>query len=204
MAHQHSELLCRTLSSSFTSLSGAGRHGQGSLFLSTIWALNPDGVTFGKAIASGVFPLSGVAIRCGSSTLLQSRRKVVQSHTYSGSSELAYLTATQVLKEVPAWFGHAQELGRLVAEVLGPLQDEDFSLRGQGLLWGGELLRPGPADLDRLKQLCHREGVWPYFVEFPKTGFIISPALDISETDFHDGLRRLARCLHALKNGESA
>eukprot|EP00439_Symbiodinium_sp_Y106_P050356 s6280_g6.t1 len=138
---------------------GLGRHGQGeSLFLSSAWELNPDGVTFGKAIASGTFPLSGVAIRGGANALLESGQKVVQSHTYAGSSSLAYLTATQVLREVPAWLCNVKKLGELVIEVLGPLQDEKFfHLHGQGLLWGGELL--GGSDLQRLKELCQKEAV---------------------------------------------
>ena len=109
--------------SSLLWLHPAGRHGQGeSLFLSSAWELNPDGVTFGKAIASGTFPLSGVAIRGGANTLLESGQKVVQGHTYAGSSSLAYLTAAQVLREVPAWLCNVKKLGELVIEILGPLE----------------------------------------------------------------------------------
>ena len=32
---------------------GLGRHGKGTLFLSEAWDLNPDAVTFGKAIGGG-------------------------------------------------------------------------------------------------------------------------------------------------------
>lgn len=42
---------------------GLGRHGKGSLFLSEAWELDPDAVTFGKAIGGGVFPLSGAVIK---------------------------------------------------------------------------------------------------------------------------------------------
>lgn len=42
---------------------GLGRHGKGSLFLSEAWDLDPDAVTFGKAIGGGVFPLSGAVIK---------------------------------------------------------------------------------------------------------------------------------------------
>lgn len=42
---------------------GLGRHGKGTLFLSEAWDLNPDAVTFGKAIGGGVFPLSGAVIK---------------------------------------------------------------------------------------------------------------------------------------------
>ena len=90
----------------------------------------------------------------------------------------------------------------LVPEILGPLQEDEFlRLHGHGLLWGVELLPPrGAKDLERLKQLCHQENVWPYFVEAPKKGFMISPALDISEAHLREGLRRLARALQALKS----
>jgi adenosylmethionine-8-amino-7-oxononanoate aminotransferase len=42
---------------------GLGRHGKGSLFLSKAWGLDPDAVTFGKAIGAGVYPLSGAVIK---------------------------------------------------------------------------------------------------------------------------------------------
>ena len=81
------------------------------------------------------------------------------------------------------------------------MQDEKFfHLHGQGLLWGVELL--GGHDLKRLKQLCEKEAVWPYFVEGPiagVTGFMISPALDISNEHFREGLHRIQRALQALK-----
>lgn len=42
---------------------GLGRHGQGTLFLSEAWELDPDAVTFGKSIGGGVYPLSGAVIK---------------------------------------------------------------------------------------------------------------------------------------------
>eukprot|EP00929_Paragymnodinium_shiwhaense_P038955 TRINITY_DN20501_c0_g2_i1.p3 TRINITY_DN20501_c0_g2~~TRINITY_DN20501_c0_g2_i1.p3 ORF type:complete len:111 (+),score=11.61 TRINITY_DN20501_c0_g2_i1:339-671(+) len=41
---------------------GLGRHGQGTLFLSHALGLDPDAVTFGKSVASGTYPLSGVRL----------------------------------------------------------------------------------------------------------------------------------------------
>ena len=40
---------------------GLGRHGQGTIFLSEAWGLNIDAVTFGKAVAGGAYPLSGIS-----------------------------------------------------------------------------------------------------------------------------------------------
>lgn len=42
---------------------GLGRHGKETLFLSDAWGLDPDAVTFGKAVGGGVYPLSGAIIK---------------------------------------------------------------------------------------------------------------------------------------------
>jgi 4-aminobutyrate aminotransferase-like enzyme len=76
---------------------GLGRHGHGTLFLSDseAWGLEPDAVTFGKAIGGSIFPLSGAVVRRGrraflggnsnsnSSKVVEGRkaRAVLQGHT---------------------------------------------------------------------------------------------------------------------------
>ena len=78
---------------------GLGRHGHGTLFLSDseAWGLEPDAVTFGKAIGGSIFPLSGAVVRRGrraflggnsnsnsnSSNVVEGRkaRAVLQGHT---------------------------------------------------------------------------------------------------------------------------
>lgn len=174
---------------------GLGRHGEGTLFLSQAWGLEPDAVTFGKAVAAG-FPLSGCAVRSGRDVL--SGSKLQQSHTYAGSSALALMTAKEVLDEVPRWFGHAKQMERLFAEVLGSLNDGAFlEIHGKGLMWGGLFVDPDPARrqeaLRVFQALCGEARVWPYFV--PVGGFMMSPPMDVEEADLREGLERVARCL---------
>jgi len=181
---------------------GLGRHGQGDLFLSKSWGLEPDAVTFGKAVASGSYPLSGVAIKKGSKALGKDGVKVVQSHTYSGSSSMAFLTATEVLKELPNWFDHARRMGGLVEDMLRDVNDGKFlQMKGQGLMWGGIFLEH---DHDRrqhalalFREECIVEGVWPYFVP---VGFMMSPPMDIEESEFREGLTRLRKALEVVRD----
>lgn len=49
---------------------GLGRHGQGTLFLSEAWDVDPDAVTFGKAIGGGCYPLSGAVVKVSNPLLL--------------------------------------------------------------------------------------------------------------------------------------
>ena len=59
-----------------------------------------------------MFPLSGVAVLHGANAL--GGKKLMQGHTYAGASTLAYLTATEILKTLPNWFGRANTLGCMV------------------------------------------------------------------------------------------
>lgn len=177
---------------------GLGRHGQGSLFLSKAWGLEPDAVTFGKSVAAGPFPMSGVAVKCGAATL----GKVVQCHTYAGASALALLTAREVLKELPAWFEHAARMGGVCAEILGPCADGHFlQVQGLGLMWGGLFADPcaerRQLALGLLRIACSEEGVWPYFV--PAGGFMLTPPMNTSEAELREGLQRLVRALSRVR-----
>ncbi len=64
---------------------GLGRHGKKGLFLSESWDLNPDAVTFGKAIGGGVYPLSGAIIKSGKRQFEAEKQTVMQGHTYAGN-----------------------------------------------------------------------------------------------------------------------
>ncbi|CAJ1368358.1 unnamed protein product [Effrenium voratum] len=174
---------------------GLGRHGQGTLFLSRAWGLSPDAVTFGKSVSSGTFSLSGVAVGHGSEALREAGARIQQSHTYAASSALAYLTATEILKELPAWYNRAKTLGQMVPELLAPLDEKFFRVCGQGLLWGVELLKK--VELTKLEEACYAEGVWPYIVASP-LGFMITPPMDIEEVEFRQGVGALRRVLRRL------
>lgn len=181
---------------------GLGRHGQGTLFLSKAWSLEPDAVTFGKSISAGPFPMSGVILKRGAAALGTAGSKVVQCHTYAGASALALRTAQEVVNEVPAWFEHAARMGTVCAEVLGPLADGDFlQVQGLGLMWGG-LFADASAErreqaLALLRAACSEEGVWPYFV--PAGGFMLTPPMNVSEAELREGLQRLVRALTSVR-----
>lgn len=183
---------------------GLGRHGAGSLFVSKAWDLQPDAVTFGKAIAGGVFPLSGVLVRRGAKEFgAVPGRKVMQSHTYSGASARALMAAEATLNMLPEVFGDIAKRGEQCRKAFtDQIQTESAgSLRvnGQGLLWGAEWTdvidskQRAVANL-ALQDACRREGVWPYFVP---SGFIITPVLDVDETDLSEALARLVRAISA-------
>lgn len=182
---------------------GLGRHGQGTLFLSEAWGLEPDAVTFGKSVSAGPFPLSGVLVKRGSKALNAVGSKVVQCHTYAGSSTLAQLTAREVIEELPQWFAYAARMGEVVKEVLTPCNDGKFmKVEGFGLMWGGLFLHPDAAQrqeaLALLREACEEEGVWPYFV--PAGGFMLTPPMNTEESELREGLKKLVRCVSLVKS----
>lgn len=75
---------------------GLGRHGLGTCFLSDAWGLQPDCLTFGKAVASGMFPLAGAVLCRGVEAMKSDGRSVAQSHTYAAASPRALMAATRV------------------------------------------------------------------------------------------------------------
>jgi adenosylmethionine-8-amino-7-oxononanoate aminotransferase len=195
---------------------GLGRHcqedeaGNGTLFLSKAWGLNPDAVTFGKAVGGGMFPLSGVIVRRGAGELGQGNRSVMQSHTYAGSSLPAILTAKEVLQEVMVWHEHSAKIGEVLSSGLVDIaagcnrrfnarncaQEEDKTVlvcHGQGLMQGGLFTFDDPQQqkeaIALFKRACAEQGVLPYFV--PVGGFMITPLMDIDEGEMREALRRL-------------
>lgn len=191
---------------------GLGRHGAGSLFLSKAWELEPDAVTFGKAIGGGVFPLSGVLIRRGGKAFgAVPGRKVMQSHTYAGASARALLAAEATLNMLPEQFENVAERGEQCRKAFMDMQAASggcLCVNGQGLLWGAEWTGlAGSDEIQRaniaLQEACRNEGVWPYFVP---SGFIITPVLDVDEGELSEALRRLVAAISAtaFKLGLSA
>lgn len=178
---------------------GLGRHGQGTLFLSEAWDLDPDAVTFGKSIGGGVYPLSGAILKTGAKILGANGRSVMQSHTFSGASSRSLMTGTAVLNEVPKWFGPISELGDemgLIFDYLERISDGLIHAHGQGLLWGCLFTRNGINSDDKIrnktincfKRHCEDVGILPYYV--PVGGFTISPVIDINmETAYEIGAK---------------
>ena len=167
---------------------GLGRHGQGTLFVSEAWELNPDAVTFGKAIGGGVYPLAGAVLKEGRGLLNVNKATVMQSHTYAGSSVRALMTATAVLNEMPMWLPSLAKVGEemeLIFHHLNNVADGLIVCNGQGLMWGGLFSEKGQcADKEyrdkcvaAFKRHCEDVGVLPYHV--PVGGFMVSPVMDV-------------------------
>lgn len=167
---------------------GLGRHGQGKLFLSEAWGLDPDAVTFGKAIGGGVFPLSGAIIKTGGILLGSNGRTVMQSHTFAGSSARALMAGVEVLNTLPLYFNSIKKLGdemKVIFRHLEKISDGLIYSQGQGLMWGALVSRQGihqdasvrSRTIACLKKNLEHVGVVPYFV--PVGGFMVSPAIDI-------------------------
>jgi adenosylmethionine-8-amino-7-oxononanoate aminotransferase len=192
---------------------GLGRHAQGPLFLSEAWGLEPDAVTFGKALGAGVYPIAGVLVREGRARLRAAGRSVMQQHTYAGSSELAARTAAEVLEQIPRWQPHAAAMGEVVRRELAgttaaaaaaaggdPRGHAAAPLRcyGHGLLQGGAFFASAPstAEWDARREAlgrafveeCAAAHVLPYHVA---GGFVLSPPMNVCEEELVEGLRRL-------------
>jgi adenosylmethionine-8-amino-7-oxononanoate aminotransferase len=185
---------------------GLGRHGQGTLFLSEAWDLNPDAVTFGKAIGGGVYPLSGAVIKTGGALLGSNGRTVMQSHTFAGSSARALMTGTEVLRTLPLYFDSIKKLGdemKVIFRHLEKISNGLIYLQGQGLMWGALVSRSGihkdestrRRTVACLKENLEQMGVIPYFV--PVGGFMVSPVIDIDVGTLYTIAERMEKALVA-------
>lgn len=183
---------------------GLGRHGQGTLFVSEAWDLDPDCVTFGKAIGGGVYPLSGAILKEGREILRANKCSVMQSHTYAGSSTRALMTATAVLNEIPTWLPSITKLGQEMEHIfryLTKISDGMIVCHGQGLMWGGLFTQTGQnkdasyrnSVIVAFKQSCDEVGVLPYHV--PVGGFMVSPVIDIDVGTIYEMGERLEKAI---------
>lgn len=179
---------------------GLGRHGKGSLFLSKALDLDPDAITFGKAIGGGVYPISGAVVKKGRNAMNVNGRTAMQSHTYSGSSVRALMTATEVLQEIPNWLPTISKVGEEFSHIFGYLErlsDGMLITHGQGLMWGALFSKEGKLCQGEyrniaatlLKKHCGEVGVLPYIV--PAGGFMVTPVMDIDVGTVYEIGKRL-------------
>jgi adenosylmethionine-8-amino-7-oxononanoate aminotransferase len=187
---------------------GLGRHGHGTFFASEAWDLNPDAITFGKAIAGGCFQLSGAVLKTGRDLLASKGKSVMQSHTYAGSSTRALMTATEVLKELPKWYPTISQLGVELGNVLQGVEDVSDGMimcHGQGLMWGGLFRRNNMLSdpkfrnsaIQVFQKHCNTVGILPYHV--PCGGFMLSPVLDINVDTIYEIGERLKQAVILTK-----
>jgi len=179
---------------------GLGRHGLGTCFASEALELNPDAVTFGKAIGGGVFPISGAVLKEGRDLLQVNKCTVMQSHTYCGSSTRALMTATAVLKELPTWLSSISKLGEEMKHIfrfINKMSDGMLICHGQGLMWGGVFTHEGQNKdpnfrakvVQSFEKNCDATGILPYHV--PVGGFMVSPVIDIDVGTIYEMGQRL-------------
>ena len=183
---------------------GLGRHGHGTLFVSKALDLDPDAITFGKAIGGGVYPIAGAILKQGRDKLCQAGCTVMQSHTYAGSSVRALMTATEVLKEMPKWFSHITKLGEEMSRMCGYLSMASEGMlmcHGQGLMWGGLFTHEGDMGksenrartLQSFRKHCSEVGILPYIV--PAGGFMITPMVDVDVGTIYEIGARLEKVI---------
>mmetsp|Transcript_35543 Transcript_35543/g.57572 ORF Transcript_35543/g.57572 Transcript_35543/m.57572 type:complete len:285 (+) Transcript_35543:163-1017(+) len=188
---------------------GLARHGEGDLFLSKSWDLRPDAVTFGKAVAGGVFPLAGCLVFEGGGRLREEGRTVLQSHTYAGSNIRALITAREVLKKTKEYGSHIQKMSKGLESAMQEAEaasNGNLVSHGMGLMWGLAWSR-GSCALDRkmrkkanaaLKNACKAHRIWPYFVDM---GVMVTPTYDIQEEEVSELGRRLSAAVgEAMSN----
>jgi adenosylmethionine-8-amino-7-oxononanoate aminotransferase len=185
---------------------GLGRHGNGSLFVSKDYDLDPDAITFGKAIGGGVYPISGAILKSGRNKLCEAGCSVMQSHTYAGSSVRALMTATEVLKEIPNWLPSVTKLGQEMACIfayLTKISNGMIIAHGQGLMWGCLFTKEGAMEDESYKSRaikcfrkhCDKIGVLPYLV--PAGGLMVSPHFDIDVGTLYEMGEKLEKVIRA-------
>ena len=132
--------------------------------------------------------MSGAIIKKGHNILQANKCSVMQSHTYTGSSTRAMMTATAVLKEMPKWFEIISKNGEEMTHIfsyLAKVSGGMITAQGQGIMWGCMLTQDGQNQDEqyRLKAFatfkkCYEEvEVLPYFV--PVGGCMVAPMVDI-------------------------
>lgn len=180
---------------------GLGRHGRGTLFVSKAIDLDPDAITFGKAIAAGAYPLSGAIMKRGLNTLSTNGRSVMQSHTFAGSHQRALMAATDLLHELPTWLPSVTKLGEEMVHIFSYLEKLSKGMligHGQGLMWGCLFSKEGQNGDEEFRQKtfecfqkhCNDVGVIPYFV--PAGGFMVTPVVDIDVGTIYEIGEKLA------------
>ncbi|KAL1521274.1 hypothetical protein AB1Y20_020943 [Prymnesium parvum] len=173
---------------------GLARHGEGGgkCFLSDAWGLQPDCLTFGKAVATGMFPLAGAIITRGAAALGADGRSVAQSHTYAASSPRALMAATLVLNSLAEFAPKVASSGAILGEELMKAEAASkgkLKSHGHGLMRGLLLERSLTGDARAtaaasFKKHCLAAGVAPYFI--PAGGAMFTPPYDVPEEQLRE------------------
>uniref|UniRef100_A0A7S2H4L5 Uncharacterized protein n=1 Tax=Haptolina brevifila TaxID=156173 RepID=A0A7S2H4L5_9EUKA len=186
---------------------GLGRHGHEpaaggtGCFLAEVWDLQPDAITFGKAIGGGAgHLLSGAALLKGASKLASGGHgTALQSHTYAGSSARALLNGTALLNTLPKWRPNVQKIGATIGGIVSELQEKSggaIVCHGQGAKWGGIFAHEDAAARQAanvvFKKRCADKRVLPYFV--PVGGFMLTPRYDDDVEELRKAVTDLAEC----------
>lgn len=175
---------------------GLGRHGHNTLFLSDAWNLNVDAITFGKAIAGGVYPISGVIIK--NRNAKDAEITPIQSHTYShGTNVMALITASRLLDNLPSYFPIIKERELIVKKNFEKLTNNNMNACGQGLLWGIYIQYPMiKTSKDELKELIYGINIIVYHIP---DGLLFTPIYNCNIMLLDKSLYKLVKLLNTIK-----
>lgn len=192
-AHEHNILVC-----SDEIMCGLGRHGQGKMFLADSWDIEVDAFIFGKSIANGAFPLSGVVIKNGRELFHKNKLGPKQSYTYShGAHMLSLITATMVLRSLKDLFSEIKEREGIIRSEVEKLSKHQYiQIFGQGLLWGVYInYKKISIDTDNLRHRLRKRGVIVYCIT---DGLLITPIYNSDTNLLRIGMNHLITVLNDI------
>ncbi|UQG55368.1 MULTISPECIES: aminotransferase class III-fold pyridoxal phosphate-dependent enzyme [unclassified Marinobacter] len=196
-------------------LSGVGR--TGTWFAYQNWGIAPDLLTTAKGLGAGYYPVGALLSRANIVDTVMANGGFQHGHTYAGNP-LACATGLAVVETIRTekLLDNVVARGAQLCEGMTALKARfDFvgNVRGIGLLWGMELVMdpvtksPFPAEANlfaSVTALAKEEGllIYPRRTLNGLAGdhFLITPPLNISESETTLLLKRLTRTLHRLEN----
>lgn len=184
-------------------VTGFGR--TGAMFAFERAGVVPDVVVVGKALTGGYVPGSGVVVRREHKEVLD--RYPLHGHTHSGYPLMCRAALTLIdLLERDSLPARAQRVGGYLGDQLAALKQVHPSIgdvRGVGLLWGVEIVRPGTTEPDyegasRLVELLLEEGLVVEAEIDAGLGtsiLVMHPPLTLEEDHVEEALTMMAKAL---------
>jgi adenosylmethionine-8-amino-7-oxononanoate aminotransferase len=143
-------------------ITGFGR--LGTWFAAEHYGVEPDLVTFAKAVTSGYIPLGGVIVGSVVRRALEKDPEMIlrTGFTYSGHpTATAAGVACLAVTDEQGLLLRARALGELFSDRLGGLLSDGLvtEVRGEGAIWAVDIAEDGPADAPTIAQAMIDDGV---------------------------------------------